>query len=186
MDAPAHRVTLSPHLPPQWTTVSAAHIPVGGGEIAVSYTRTRDVVSASVTRTGNTGPIDLVFSPALPLGARVTTAGATIDATAGDVHATVSAPLVSTVALSVSYTGGWAIETPAGAPAIGQRSSALRVISERLDGGRYTAALEGVAGRTYQVRVHGPTGVQLMAVTFPTSGANPDGYTAASITLGGR
>ena len=127
-----------------------------------------------------------MFAPALPLGARVTSPEATSERTAGDVHARAATTLTSRATVTVRTSGGWSIEPVVSAPVIGQRSEAVRVISERLEGGRYTASLEGLAGRTYQVRVHTPQGAQVMSVTFPATGANADGYTSAAIVLGIR
>jgi hypothetical protein len=71
-------------------------------------------------------------------------------------------------------------------PAIGARSSAPRVLSERLDGTRYVVALEGLAGTSYTFRVNRPTpdgGTRDVTVTFPTTGANADGYTATTVSF---
>jgi hypothetical protein len=68
---------------------------------------------------------------------------------------------------------------------IGQRSTAPRVVSERLTGGQYVATLEGIAGRTYRFRVHEPGKPWRDAdVAFPAANANADGYTTRTLTLG--
>jgi hypothetical protein len=115
----------------------------------------------------------------------------------------------------VRYTGGWSIEPPKMPAAIGRRSEAPRVLSERLGAdGRFVVSLEGIAGRSYPFRVRTPdaaTAVALAAVVsnggrvelshapsagasadrvatiaFPSQGANGDGYTAVTVTLGRR
>ena len=69
---------------------------------------------------------------------------------------------------------------------IGHRSEAPRVLSERLSGGRYVVALEGIAGRTYRFRVREPgTAWRDVDVTFPAMGANTDGYTMRTMSFGG-
>jgi hypothetical protein len=132
--------------------------------------------------------------------------------TLGDVHASVRASVASTgeraVELSVSYEGGWSITTAALEPTIGARSSAPRVLSERLGAaGAYVVALEGLAGRSYTFRItapdrrarldvrvgNGATAVlerptaegatRAVTITFPVAGANSDGYTAATATF---
>ena len=118
--------------------------------------------------------------------------------------------MTGTAELIVTYTGGWSIIPPVMPAMIGRRSEAPRVLAERLDEkGRYTVSLEGLAGRTYSFRVRVPdaaTGRSLAAettpgsaaviveargadergvtVTFPATGANADGYTQATISLG--
>ena len=68
------------------------------------------------------------------------------------------------------------------------RSEAPRVVSERLGAdGRYIVSLEGIAGRTYSFRLRTPdAGERVVAVTFPSSGANADGYTSAVVSYGGK
>jgi hypothetical protein len=132
--------------------------------------------------------------------------GATAVATAGDVHATVRATVNKNAELSVSYTGGWSIVPPAMPAKIGNRSEAPRVLSERLTAdGRYAVSLEGLAGRSYTFGVKAPDagspvvqvsaggvaavsgrpGERQVKITFPSTGANADGYTAAVVTFGG-
>jgi hypothetical protein len=94
---------------------------------------------------------------------------------------------------------------------IGRRSDAPRIVSERLGpDGRYTVALEGIAGRSYAFRLHAPgerggdrtltveasagssavapptpPGIsgRTITITFPAAGANADGYTSAQIVF---
>jgi glycogen debranching enzyme len=211
VDVPAGRVTLAPHLPPEWDSVRVDNVPVGQGVLSISLRRQAGRISAAVARRGPAGPpVELVFSPALPLGARPAP-GIEADRTPGDVHGTVRGPLADSGRYEVPFTGGWSIVPPAMRPAIGDRSAAPRVLSERLSGDgaeRYTVALEGLAGRTYRFRVRVPdeTGGVLVVssaggkatvapappgaerivdVTFPAGGANADGYTATTIAFAG-
>ncbi len=186
VDVPARRVTIAPHLPPGWDGVAFENVPVGNGTIAVAITRKAGEVRAVVRREGgDTSPIEVVFSPALPLGARASGEGAETTVTLGDVHATARAAVVDGATLAIPFARGWAIEPPAMRPAIGSRSRAPRILSERLLDGRYVVALEGLAGKRYPFQVHAPDGeVRAVEVTFPASGANPDGYTATTLTLG--
>ena len=139
-------------------------------------------VGASVRRTGDPTPIEVVFSPALPLGA--TGNGGATAATPGDLHATVSAKVMDTAELTVSYTGGWSIVPPTMPARIGRRSEAPRVLSERLDAaGSYIVTAEGLAGRSYTFRVRAPGGDRNETVTFPAAGANADGYTTLTLTI---
>ena len=204
VDAPARRVTIAPHLPPGWDSVAVDNVPVGSGRLSFVVRRTSGRITASVQRLGDAAPLEVVFSPALPLGARVS--GAVATATAGDVHATVRTMVNKTAELVVSYTGGWSIVPPAMPAKIGNRSEAPRVLSERLTAdGHYAVSLEGIAGRSYTFGVKAPdtraltldvtagsravvtggAGDRLVTVTFPASGANADGYTAAVLTFSG-
>jgi hypothetical protein len=212
VDAPAGRVTLAPHLPPEWDSVRVENVPVGRGRVSITLRRGAGRVAAEVARVGReAAPLELVFSPALPLGARVA-AGATVDTTAGDVHATVRGTLgIGTTRLEVAFDGGWSIIPPAAHPAIGDRSSAVRVLRERLVNGRYTVTLEGLAGQTYRFQLRVPNadpGAALTAavdvgsvvvltaggavddrrvdVTFPAAHPNADGFATVTVAFARR
>ena len=78
------------------------------------------------------------------------------------------------------------IAAPVMPPAIGDRSSAPRVLSERLDAaGAYVVALEGLAGQSYTFHISTPDRAtpRPITVTFPAAGANADGYTATTLTF---
>lgn len=180
VDAPARRLTLAPHLPPEWDSVAVENIPFGAGGISVRLTRSEEGMRAELRQRGAEGPIEVVFSPALPLGA--TTAMERTE-TPGDVHATVRGSLSDSLTLDVPYRGGWSIAVPTSRPAIGDRSVAARILSERLAGGAYTVTLEGQAGRTERFRVRDSDRWREVEVTFPTAGANADGYTTATLSL---
>ena len=212
VDAPAGRVTIAPHLPPEWDSVAVDNVPVGSGSLSFSLRRTAGCVTASLRRTGTGMPIEVVFSPALPLGARASSAAVSV-ATPGDVHATVRTKLADVAELRVAYAGGWSIVPPRTPTAIGSRSAAPRVLSERLDStvapAPYVVSLEGLAGRSYTFRVRAPDAAganDLLAqatpdgsvsiatyvgrgternvtVTFATTGANSDGYTALTVSF---
>jgi hypothetical protein len=216
IDVPRGRVTLAPHLPPGWDSVSVDNVPVGRSTISFTLRRMSGGMTAVVRRRGpDRSPLELVFSPALPLGARGSGGGARTSATPGDVHATVSAPITDSSVVEVRYTGGWAIVPPVMPAPIGGRSRAPRVLSERINGTgsaghRYVVALEGLSGRRYAFGIRAPdeamasaldatasagASVQLgpktpgtlrtVEVIFPSTGANADGYTKTTLTLTG-
>jgi hypothetical protein len=176
VDAPAHRLTLTPHLPPDWDSVRVRNIPFGSASVDVAFRRTADGLHAELTRRGGSA-VDVVFSPSLPLGAKA--AGTT--STAGDEHAVVHGILRDTLTLTVAYSGGWSIVPPRSEIAIGDRSSALRVVSERIVAGRYTATLEGRAGRAYRVRIGEGRVWRDTTVTFPSGAANADDFTITTV-----
>ena len=211
VDVPAGRVRVAPHLPPDWDRVSVERVPVGVGHVSLTITRSATGIAVAIRRDGLTSPLEVEFSPALPLGARVSDPAVSVTATPGDIHATVKATMgVAMIELRVPFTGGWSIVPPAMPAVIGRRSEAPRVLSERLGtDGRYAVALEGIAGRAYSFRLRAPDlaiaralkvdvtagtarladapggGVERqVSITFPTAGANADGYT--TVTLAAR
>jgi glycogen debranching enzyme len=209
VDVPSGRVTLAPHLPPGWNSVSVDNVPVGRGTMSLTLRRSSDAITVVARRRGSSrAPVELVFSPALPLGARIAGSAAAARSTPGDLHATIRAALTDSVVLTVPFTGGWGIVPPAMPATIGSRSRAPRVLGERGSGDQYVVSLEGLSGQTYTFDVRTPDepsarsldaaaggggAVKLLPaagqarravdVTFPPSGANADGYTAATVTF---
>jgi hypothetical protein len=179
-------MTIAPHLPAEWDSVTVDNVPVGGGRVSFVVHRADGAIKLTMRRIDvDRTPIEVVFSPALPIGARV--AGVVESATsAGDVHATVRTTLGDSAALSVSFTGGWSIIPPVMPATIGSRSRAARVLSERVTtDDRYVALLEGLAGQGYSFRVRSPDAKErVVEVKFPTAGANADGYTTTTLSLG--
>ena len=168
-------------------------------------------------RDGTSGaPLHVDFSPALPLGATGVTASVddgvatpvTVVPRPGAVVVSgTPRPLAGRVTLRVRWTGGWEVDPPRPAPRTGDRSRALRVVSERMDGARYVVRLEGLAGATYTMRLRGPEsaaslrasvgsgrmapapaadGWRDVTVSFPPEGGNDDGFVAMSLSFTGR
>lgn len=203
VDAPASRLTIAPHLPADWDSVSVDNVPVGTSRVSFAIRRTFDRVELTLKRTAGRSPLEVIFSPALPVGAR---SGGAV-ATPGDVHATGRMQLNDVGTITITYEGGWGIIAPRMPPQIGARSAAPRVLTERFDSARapgwYEVRLEGIAGRSYTFTIVAPDvstarALQGMAsagaltveryggagrsrmvtITFPDAGASPDGYGA--------
>lgn len=219
IDAPAGRVKVAPHLPADWDSVRVEQLAVGEARLALRLERKGRTIALAVTRQGGGGGRAIVveFAPALPLGARLVSRaadGTRLEARAfpGAVVAHDSAALRDSVRLAVQWEGGWEVSPPRQAPRIGDRSSALRVLSERMEGATYRVNLEGRAGTSYVVRVRAPRGAPRMAtvgsaaaasrslrlgepdhdgwvtlaVDIPSVGADADGYVAVSLSLTGN
>ncbi len=200
VDAPQRRIRIAPHLPPDWDSVAVDNVPVGTARVSFVVRRRNGEIALELRQSDRAAaPLALEFAPALPLGAILTSDSASsrqgdevfsypivMHRTPGDIHAAVKVAAATSLTLRLRYRGGWSIVPPVMPPAIGARSSAPRVLSERLDGTRYVVALEGLAGTSYTFRVNRPTpdgGTRDVTVTFPTTGANADGYTATTVSF---
>jgi glycogen debranching enzyme len=228
VDAPARRVVLAPHLPAEWDSLTVERIAVGSERLSVRVQRTPNGLDAVVTRhTAGGAPIAVVFSPALPLGSevvraawregargdsvRVAPGASVVQATPGDLHVTIAGEVAREATFTVHARGGWSVIPPRTAPRIGDRSSALRIVSERLtSNGAFAVTLEGRAGATYDLFVRGPFGSSPPAITvtppevvmpalrlgapdargwsrlrlsFPTQGGDDDGYVAVTLQV---
>jgi glycogen debranching enzyme len=185
-DAPAGRVTLAPHLPAGWDSVVIRRLPAGYGRYTVRLSRNDSSFSADIARTSSAGVDSIVFAPALPLGAtirQVTANGQPVScasqATGGDVHLGCRLQLGSHLAVEVRHTPGWEILLPAANPEPGARSSALKLLTQRLAGDTLVLHVEGLAGRTYALTVKTPRGRRDVLIDIPAGGGPVDGYRAA-------
>ncbi len=222
VDAPRRKLTIAPHLPPDWDSVFVSNVPLGPDKIGFSIIREGGALTLRLSESPLltrglkplSSPVEVEFSPALPLGATVALPPTDVTRTAGDVHGTVRARFSdATAELRVPYSGGWSIlQTDRSGTRIGARSHKPRVVSERLVDGTYLVTVEGRAGEqgsftlmppeatmttrvvvqatngatTRIIPVAGQTSRRTVSVGFPATGANADGYTtsALSFTLG--
>ncbi len=214
VDAPKRRVRIAPHLPADWDSVSASNVPVGPDRLSFTVRRTAQGMALSVASVlPLKAAIDIEFSPAVPLGATPTGPAADISRNPGDMHATVRARLMAKAEISVPFSGGWTFAPAAAAGSrVGERSTRVRVISERLGdaaGAPYQVLLEGLAGTDGRFLVTGPSRSnpdrvmvratngaaavlepvpanavrRTLTVTFPSAGANADGYSTTLLSF---
>ncbi|MFN8574995.1 MAG: GH116 family glycosyl hydrolase [Gemmatimonadaceae bacterium] len=215
VDAPAGRVTVAPHLPPEWDSLRVDHVRVGQEVVSLRLTRKDRSLALEVWREQGSGarPIDIEFAPALPLGADSialsSAASGPTETLPGAVIPHVSGRLRERLRLIVTWSGGWELRPPPAKPQIGDRSAALRVISERYDQGRYVVQLEGLAGAHYELGVRGPAATRMsvdvqpstvampplvphppdargfasLGITFPTADPNADGYVPLTLVF---
>jgi glycogen debranching enzyme len=191
-DVPHDAVTLAPHLPAAWDTLRVARLPAGSGRYTVRFTQSDTLFQATLERTVGRGVDTLRFSPALPLGASVT--AATLDGkplrcatrdTGADLHADCVVPLGAHAAIALRHTRGFQVVLPVPAPQRGERSSALKLLSQRLDGGVLVLRVAGRAGRTYHVAVRTPRGPVTVDVVMPAGGDAVDDYTEREVRITG-
>ena len=215
VDAPAGKVTIAPRLPADWDSVRVDNLAAGSDRLSFTLRRSGRSLLAEVWRTGGDAsrPLDVTFAPAIPLGATdVATMVPGTPAVArlpGAVVVASTARLRERLRMGVSWSGGWELAPPPASLRIGDRSTALRVVSERMDGGRYRVTLQGRAGMTYALRVRGPgASVKVTAIeagpaallpsespevdaagwttlrfALPAAGADDDGYVTVSLLM---
>jgi hypothetical protein len=224
VDAPAGRLTVAPSLPPDWDSVRVEHLPVGTARLTLAVRRRGRSLILDVQREGieRGTPISVVFSPAIPLGASNVRSRS---GASGEEALVKPAPFPGAIVVGaratlgdadtaiVSWEGGWEVVPPRQVPRIGDRSSALRVISERVDdAGRFVLRLEGRAGSTYVLRARGPGGTPravtvlppeapmgplelseadaegwvTLRIAFPAQGGDADGYVALGLVFESR
>jgi hypothetical protein len=185
VDAPRNTITIAPHLPADWDSVTVEHVAVGSERVSFTLKREAQNIQLHMRReTPGVAAIVVKFSPALPLGASaiVAASGASVGVTteAGAVVASVQDELVSESRITLNWTGGWEVVPPTHRPLVGDRSRALRVLSERMIDGKYVVLLQGRALASYTLRVRAPaelTGIVVepsTAVMAPLRLTRPD------------
>ncbi|MEJ2678587.1 MAG: GH116 family glycosyl hydrolase, partial [Gemmatimonadota bacterium] len=204
-DAPDSTISVEPHLPARWDSVSVRGFRVGADTVDRRVRRGPGAYTVELRRSGPS-PLNARVSPGLPLGAtvlRVVVNGrdvpVRVNATAHDVHPVVTTTLDTETRVEIRYEGGVEIAAPADTVRVGDSPHGLRILDFRLDGGRYAIDLQGLAGRMYTLRlrtdvaledVQGATpgkagaGWATLHVKFPAaSGAAAPGYVPARITF---
>lgn len=215
VDAPAGRLVVAPSLPPEWDSVRVEHVRVGRATVGLLLTRKARTLALEVWREDGSGgaPLTLEFAPSIPSGADsvVTSSGALVVPVrlSGAVVARTQGTLRERLRLFVTWSQGWEVRSPTPAAQIGDRSQAMRVVSERMEGSRYVAQLEGRAGASYTLGVRGPAATRMavtvlpvnapvpplepgppdrqgfapLRITFPTLDANDDGYVGLTLVF---
>jgi glycogen debranching enzyme len=140
INAEARRVTLAPHLPPQWDTVLISNIRLPGSVVAVQMNQSDGEMKLSLNNQGKA--FDLTFAPEIPLGA--SNLHAAFDnrdiATELEQHGNEEqAHFILHVPPGEShcrllYSGGVAILMPRDTVQPGDRSIGLRLTGVHLDG----------------------------------------------------
>ena len=160
-DAPALRAQLSPQLPPSWRGMRVEHLRVGASDLSVEIVQEPMRIGTHVSATGPA--IELELTLAIPAGARdvrVTLDGA--DASGVQVtedrygsRAVVSFSTGSAHDVSVTWTGGLAVEPPHIELKPGQQSEGLRIVDFVREGDAWSLTLDGLRGRRYTVHLFG-------------------------------
>jgi glycogen debranching enzyme len=134
-EAQANRLVFSPHLPSNWDRITVGNIQVPGGHLAITMIRVPSGLELQTENSG--GPIELVFSPEIPLGAHLRGAelnGKHVDAQAQENAQDEHATLRFTVSPGkshclVHFEGGVSLSLHSPAPLLGEPSQGIKIIS---------------------------------------------------------
>jgi len=141
-EAQANRLVFSPHLPSAWDRIKVGNIPIPDGHLTITLIR---IPSGLELQTENSaGPVELVFSPEIPLGAHLHGAdldGKQVDAqaqeNAQDEHANLKFTVPSGKSrCQVHFEGGVSLSAQSPAPLLGEPSKGIKIISAAYKSGR--------------------------------------------------
>ncbi|MFN8581685.1 MAG: hypothetical protein U0163_12005 [Gemmatimonadaceae bacterium] len=171
VDAPAGKLKVAPHLPPEWDSVRVEHIRVGGESVSLRLVRKERTLTLEAWRDGEFGPAlghRLCTRVPVRRGLRSSSAEPTApDTLPGAIVAHVHGPR-ERLRLLVTGKEGWKFANPwpRCASVIDRRHCAC---SERYERGKYIVQLEGLAGARYAIGVRGPAATR-MGVEVPKDG----------------
>jgi glycogen debranching enzyme len=150
-DAPAGRLSWSPHLPANWPFVKIRNLKIGQSVLNLEMEQADSQVSMHLE---NAGPaLEVEFAPEIPLGPAAFRAvlngkpiPASLRAHSQDAHSVVQFRAEKTSQLTISFEPGvrpWQLSSTG---RIGDESRGLRILSSSLRGRIYRAEVEGVPG----------------------------------------
>jgi glycogen debranching enzyme len=180
-DAPARRARIAPQLPPHWRRVDVRRLPVGAVRLDATIEQEPGRLSICVAPRG--GGILLDVRPPLPPGAREVSA--TVDGAVVSWHGGVDVALSGAArVVQVRWKGGLAVAPPPSPLEPGQADGGLRVLEFGVTGAGFRLDVEGPAGGSAVLRLHGEAprsaegaelrsagGVTEAEVRFPRSSA---------------
>ncbi|HEX4489412.1 MAG TPA: amylo-alpha-1,6-glucosidase [Terriglobales bacterium] len=197
VDAIAHQVTFTPHVPADWNFFRIRNVRVGDVVLDLIYRKSADGIGLEVQRTGS-GDCTIEFSPALSPRARIVRV--TLDGRAianhlenhgTDQHATVQIPANRAGTLQIRTKDDFGYSVDSHLPALGSSSQGLRVVSESWNGSSLDLDVEGKAGNQYAVNLWNPNQIssvdggviskEKLMISFPS--ANADAYAHQKVTL---
>ena len=144
VDGVSHRITFAPHLPPKWDAITLRNLRVGSSEISMGMVRSAHEMRVQMQNKG--APIEIVFDPEIPFGAKLQAAqlgnrpiAASLEENPQDTHAKVEFSLPNGSALlTIPYTGGVEIITEPAQLMIGEPSKAIKITGVNLKSRVYT------------------------------------------------
>jgi glycogen debranching enzyme len=156
-----HEITLSPHVPADWTSFAIHKVHVGEVSVDLQYRKTPDSITLDVTRSGK-GDCSIEFSPALSLRAQVLSvrvndrpAPFKLEANAHDQHLQVRLPLTAPAIIVIRLKNDFGLTLSNELPPLGSGSRDLRILDESWDAPKtqLTLSLSGRSGATYELEV---------------------------------
>ena len=164
-NAAKHEITLSPHIPADWTTFAIRDVRVGAAAVDIQYRKTTDSIVLEAKRTG-TGDCWLEFSPALSLRTQIVSVEMNgrplafkTQPNSNDQHLVVRFPLYGGPNnLIIHMKNDFGLSLDSDLPPLGSASRGLRVIGESWNAGRtlLTLDLSGRSGTRYEMAVWNP------------------------------
>jgi glycogen debranching enzyme len=147
---------LTPQLPPQWDEVRLRNLRVGDASLDVVIEQEAGRLAAEFVARGPA--IQLAFTAPFPLGVQDTWWTEMPEDTRMSSefrHRATFGVSETPTRIELHWDGGLYVEPPSVALQPGQASNGIRIVDFTFANDMWTLDVEGVAGRTYELRLHG-------------------------------
>jgi len=200
-DAEKHQITLTPHIPADWTSFAIHNVKLGQLGLDFQYRKTADTIVLETKRTGE-GECWIEFSPAFSLRAQVVSVEMNgrplpfkIEGNTNDQHASLRFPVYggpNTVTIRVKNDFGISLSNEL--PPLGSPSRGLRVLSESWNAARnqLTVQVSGLQGSRYELATWNGTQIssaegakltQSGQLQIQMPGSSPGSYLQQTVTI---
>jgi glycogen debranching enzyme len=205
-EAQANRLVFAPHLPSAWDQIKVGNIPVADGHLTMTLIRIPSGLELQTENSG--GPVELAFSPEIPLGAHLQGAnldGKQVDAQTQENTQDEHANLRFTVPpgksrCQVHFEGGVSLSVHSPAPLLGEPSKGIKIISAAYKSGSLVVSADvsedgsamelltkekPLRARGAELRPASDGAYELIVEPLTTAGNNPapHGYRHIQITI---
>ena len=161
-DAMHHTLSLTPHVPADWTQFSLENVKVGNDALLLNYTKTEEGIVLEAGLARGTEECTIEFRPSISLRAKVQKAELNgkpvpfgIEANGEDQHVVVRFSVrPGKYSLRIRILHDFGVSVPFALPPLGSVSRGLRILSESWSPAKDQLALEvsGAAGEEYGLR----------------------------------
>jgi hypothetical protein len=165
IDAEKRQITLSPHVPADWTSFSVTNVRLNQASVDFEYHKTLDSITLESTRSG-TGDCWVEFSPAFSLRTKIVSVEVNgkplpfkVQPNGEDQHVLMRFPVSSgTSKLVIRVKNDFGLTLANVLPPLGSSSRGLRVISNSWNSARneLTVEVSGAPGMDYELHVWNP------------------------------
>jgi hypothetical protein len=196
------KVMLAPHVPADWRHFAIKNLRVGESVLDFDYQQSAEEIVLRVERRRGQDARELIFAPALLPITEVISVDLNnraikflVRPAPSDGHVHIRVPLGNDQAtVRMRLRNSFGLHNPVKLPLPGAKSGNLKIASETWSGRVLTLQLSGIAGRAYELEVHGNAkiasveGAELfeaaaarrLRIAFPASGS---GYVKKTVTL---
>jgi hypothetical protein len=160
LNAERNTFTLEPHLPADWENASLRRVKIGNATLSFTFQQSLDSLTVRVENSGD--PLQMIYRPEIPLGARALMASVgghklavRVEEHAEDQHAVLQLTLPhGNFEITIHYRDAIEIVMMPAKPTLGQNSSSMKLTSTAMHGNTLQLELDEEPGRDNEFQIH--------------------------------